>query len=115
MGIYPIYNDTDGGRSRQWVSVGDYDKDGYLDIVVTGRDDYEDADGMLAEDGNVLVHHDRRAVYLYKNDKGKRFIRQETPLNGTDPFLGLARGSVYFADMDNDGWLDIVSSGYGPN
>ncbi|WP_455498116.1 FG-GAP-like repeat-containing protein [Coprobacter sp.] len=115
MGIYPIYNDKDGGRSRQWVSVGDYDKDGYLDIVVTGRDDYEDPDGMLAEDNETLVYHDRRVVYLYKNNKGKGFIRQETPLNGTEPFLGLSRGSVHFADMDNDGWLDIVSSGYGPN
>lgn len=115
MGIYPIYNDMDGGRSRQWVSVGDYDKDGYLDIVVTGRDDYEDTDGMLTEDNETLVRHDRRVVYLYKNDKGKGFIRQETPLNGTEPFLGLSRGSVHFADMDNDGWLDIVSSGYGPN
>ena len=28
--------------------------------------------------------------------------------------MGLSRGSVHFADMDNDGWLDIISSGYGP-
>lgn len=115
MGIAPIYNPMDGGRSRAWVSVGDYDKDGYQDIVVTGRDDYEDPDGLLSETGEVVVHHDRRAVYLYKNNGGTGFVLQETPLDGTAPFLGLARGSVQFADMDNDGWLDIVSSGYGPN
>lgn len=53
-------------------------------------------------------------LYLYKNNKGKGFIRQETPLDGDKPFTGLSRGSVHFADMDNDGWLDIISSGYGP-
>ena len=40
MGITPIYNTMDGGRSRQWVSVGDYDKDGYLDLVITGLDEF---------------------------------------------------------------------------
>ena len=114
MGISPIYSSKDGGRSRQWVSVGDYDKDGYLDLIIAGLDDYEDPDGRTDEKGNLIVHHDRRALYLYKNNKGKGFIQQETPLNGTEPFLGLSRGSVHFADMDNDGWLDIVSSGYGP-
>ena len=111
MGISPIYSAKDGGRSRQWVSVGDYDKDGYLDLIIAGLDDYEDPDGRTDEKGNLIVHHDRRALYLYKNNKGKGFIQQETPLNGTEPFLGLSRGSVHFADMDNDGWLDIVSSG----
>lgn len=114
MGISPIYSAMDGGRSRQWVSVGDYDKDGYLDLVIAGLDDYEDPDGKTDEKGNLIVHHDRRVLYLYKNNQGKGFIRQETPLNGTKPFTGLSRGSVHFADMDNDGWLDIVSSGYGP-
>ena len=59
----------------------------------------------MDENGNPVVHHDRRVLYLYKNNKGKGFIRQETPLDGDKPFTGLSRGSVHFADMDNDGWL----------
>ena len=114
MGISPIYGSLDGGRSRHYVSVGDYDKDGYLDLVIAGLDDYEDTDGITDENGKPVVHHDRRVLYLYKNNKGKGFIRQETPLDGDKPFTGLSRGSVHFADMDNDGWLDIISSGYGP-
>ena len=114
MGISPIYGSLDGGRSRHYVSVGDYDKDGYLDLIIAGLDDYEDKDGITDENGNPVVHHDRRVLYLYKNNKGKGFIRQETPLDGDKPFTGLSRGSVHFADMDNDGWLDIISSGYGP-
>ena len=115
MGISPIYGSLDGRRSRHYVSVGDYDKDGYLDLVIAGLDDYEDTDGITDENGKPVVHHDRRVLYLYyKNNKGKGFIRQETPLDGDKPFTGLSRGSVHFADMDNDGWLDIISSGYGP-
>lgn len=114
MGISPIYGSLDGGRSRHYVSVGDYNKDGYLDLVIAGLDDYEDTDGITDENGKPVVHHDRRVLYLYKNNKGKGFIRQEAPLDGDKPFTGLSRGSVHFADMDNDGWLDIISSGYGP-
>ena len=114
MGISPIYGSLGGGRSRHYVSVGDYDKDGWLDLVIAGLDDYEDTEGLVGDNGKPVVHHDRRVLYLYKNNQGKGFIRQETPLDGEKPFTGLSRGSVHFADMDNDGWLDIVSSGYGP-
>ena len=54
-----------------------------------------------------------RAVYLFKNIKGEYFELQKTPLEGTKPFHGLTDGSVCFVDLDNDGWLDIVSTGYG--
>ncbi len=107
MGIAPIYNDTDGGRGRHWVSTGDYDGDGWTDIVVCGREAYLNDEGFLATD--------RRVVRLYRNEQGKRFVEQTTPLDGTLPFAQLARGSVNFADMDADGRLDIVASGYEAN
>ena len=107
MGIGEIYNDTDGGRGRHWVSVGDYDRDGWIDIIVCGREAYLNSEGLLATD--------RRLVKLYRNDRGQRFIEQTTPLDGTLPFAELARGSVNFADMDSDGLLDIVASGYEAN
>ena len=109
MGLYPLYNDMGGGRGRHWISVGDYDNDGFQDIVMTGRDDYEFTD----EEGDTYVYNNRRAVYLYHNEQGERFKRVENPLNGNSPFAALAAGSVYFADMDNDGLLDVVASGYG--
>lgn len=107
MGILPIFNSTDGGRGRHWVSVGDYDNDGWTDIVVCGREAYLNDEGLLATD--------RRVTLLYHNDSGEGFTLQSTPLNGTEPFVGLARGSVNFADMDGDGWLDIVATGYDAN
>lgn len=109
MGIYPLYNDMGGGRGKHWISVGDYDNDGYQDIVMTGRDDYE----VTEEDGKTYTYNNRRVVYLYHNEQGRGFKRVDNPLDGVSPFAALAAGSVYFADMDNDGFLDIVASGYG--
>ena len=109
-GIDPIYNPRNGGRSRHWVSAGDYDNDGFVDIVAIGYDDYEGFDG----NGNAIIRNDRRVVSLYRNLGGQGFELQKNPVDGNAPMLGLSRGSVYFADFDNDGRLDIMTSGYGP-
>ena len=72
------------------VSVGDYNHDGYTDVV-------------------VMNYHDGRHVDLYLNDRGTgNFIRQEQ-----QSFEAATNGSVMFGDMNNDGWLDIEFSGYG--
>lgn len=105
-GLMPVFNGKTGGKGHNWAVAGDYDNDGYTDLLVTGfdehtrvnREDYEDA---------------VRAVYLFKNIKGEYFELQKTPLEGAKPFHGLTDGSVCFVDLDNDGWLDIVSTGYG--
>ncbi|MBD5211427.1 MAG: glycoside hydrolase family 2 [Bacteroidales bacterium] len=108
-GIAPIYNARDGGRSRHWASAGDYNNDGFTDIVVMGYADYEDTD----TDGTPLIRNDRRVLSLYKNLGGNGFELQRTPLDGVAELPGFSRGSVYFADLDNDGNLDIMASGYG--
>lgn len=111
-GIRRFMNESDGGKSHQFISVGDYDKDGFIDVVVTGF-------GWLKEDEDAGLSKDNpdvrteRMVRLYKNNGGNGFIEIENPLNGTEKFKGLTGGSVNFADLDKDGWLDIVSTGYG--
>ena len=71
------------------VSAGDYNHDGYTDLL-------------------VMTYHDGRHVDLYLNDHGTgHFVRQED----TD-FEGATNGSVMFGDLDNDGWLDVEYSGY---
>jgi hypothetical protein len=111
-GIRRFMNEDDGGKSHQYISVGDYDKDGYIDVVVTGFGIVKEDEGLTGDDYNENARTERM-LRLYKNDRGTGFIEIETPLDNTDVFKGLSGGSVNFADMDNDGWLDIVGSGYG--
>lgn len=71
------------------ISVGDYNHDGYTDVV-------------------IMSNHDGRHVDLYLNDRGSgTFIRQEQIM-----FEAATNGSVMFGDLNNDGWLDIEFSGY---
>ncbi|MDP3683748.1 MAG: VCBS repeat-containing protein, partial [Ignavibacteria bacterium] len=71
------------------VAWGDYDNDGYLDILLTGLNDVS---------GQVSI--------IYKNNGDGTFTEQ------TSVFLaGVEQGSVAWGDYDNDGYLDILLTG----
>ncbi len=75
------------GGSVKWV---DFDNDGHLDLLVSGS---PDLGGSFA-------------TKLYRNIK-KDFY--EEPVG----FPGVWGSSIAFADYDNDGFVDVVISGYG--
>lgn len=69
------------------ISTGDYNHDGYTDVV-------------------LMSHHDGRHIDVYLNDRGSgTFIRQK------QSFEAATNGSVMWGDLNNDGWLDIEFSG----
>jgi hypothetical protein len=93
-GLENISNENE--KCYRYVAVGDYDNDGFADILLTGQN----RNGI-------------RRTSLYKNDKGSgQFILQESVCEGhaLRPF---SSGSVAWSDMDGDGYLDILSTGYG--
>lgn len=76
------------------VVVGDYNNDGYADVLATGQ-----REGV-------------RYVNLYKNNNGDgTFTLQENIVEGSS-FEAMSGGGVLFADLNNDGYLDIVSNGW---
>jgi beta-xylosidase len=74
------------------LSVGDYDHDGYNDVVI------------MCYDSNG------RSVDLYRNNAGNgTFTLQSGVFDKPNP---ASNGAVMFGDIDNDGWLDIFYTGY---
>ena len=69
------------------VAWGDYDKDGDLDILLTG-------DGMSK---------------IYRNDGSNTFTEQTGII-----LQGVSQSSAAWGDYDNDGYLDILLTGNGP-
>lgn len=69
---------------------GDLNNDGYLDIISTG----------YSNDGIVF--------YIYKNNGDGTF--QELNLEDKG-FVGVYESELALADVNNDGWLDIISLG----
>jgi uncharacterized repeat protein (TIGR01451 family) len=79
------------GVGASSVAWGDYDNDGDLDILLTGRDS-----------GDIPV------AKVYRNDGG--FFVDSGPAD--DALTGVFFGSVAWGDHDNDGDLDILLTGY---
>lgn len=69
------------------LDVGDYDRDGYKDIVITGR---------TSNTNNVRLE-------VFRNTNGG-FAK-------TFSFHGLYDADIEWIDIDNDGYLDIVAAG----
>ncbi|MBR6249138.1 MAG: T9SS type A sorting domain-containing protein [Muribaculaceae bacterium] len=105
-GVRPIYNGLTGGKGHNWVTVGDVDHDGFVDMVMTGFDDVMRP--TTARPENAV-----RVVYLYRNVNGERFELEPTPVEGNSTFQGMNDGSVTLVDLDGDGWLDLFATGYG--
>lgn len=78
------------GQNWTGCTVGDYDGDGWLDLLVTG------------------VHR----LALFRNDAGKRFVETTGQVNLDPMNHGHWGASAGFMDLDNDGDLDLVILNY---
>ena len=83
-------------QNKSTVSVADFDKDGDLDIFV----------GILA---NALAFGVPQTSYLLLNDgKGNFSLVGQNIISLTD--IGIVTSSA-FADINNDGWQDLIVAG----
>ncbi len=75
------------------IMFGDLNNDGWLDIVITGYGDGDNADGCF---------------YVYTNNGDGTFDQLDT---SEKPFVPLYEADLAMADVNGDGWLDIISYG----
>jgi len=84
--IFDTVNNSFLPLKNSYASVGDYNKDGYVDFIIQGK--------------NV----NGRFTKVYKNNKG---VYSDIG----NQFIGLDDGACAWGDIDNDGKLDVVISG----
>jgi hypothetical protein len=73
--------------SSMGIAVGDYDRDGNMDIFIT----------TFANDNYILFH----------NDGGGLFSDVSYPSGVGEPTVRYLGWATFFFDYDNDGWLDL--------
>lgn len=118
------------------VAVGDYDRDGYVDIAVSGI-----LKGYAEQDANDNFRYTRFVKLYHNNGKvaegepqytevkiadviGGTWTKEQSEGEGEDKIVIVPAqklegefpnisGSVHFADVNNDGYLDLLINGYG--
>jgi hypothetical protein len=87
------FNEAGQEQAYMGVAVGDYDRDGRLDLHVT----------TFENDANILYH----------NDGGGLFSEATYPAGVGTPSVPFVGWGTSFLDYDNDGWLDLfVANGH---
>ena len=108
------------GRWGSGAAWFDYDRDGFLDLVVCNYAELSfDVPGLKCEYLNVRTYCEQRAyngmpLTLYHNNRNGTFT-DVSHSSGLDRFVGRALG-VVAVDFDDDGWPDLfVARDASPN
>ena len=128
------YNNGDGnlneGQENYHIAVGDYNKDGYPDLLIEGASNIGRFVRLLrnkGDDEGFEIVNDIFNPAPYDNDiniRGEYEYAVEYDEDGieiggawdfehpTKAIANMSHGPLAFVDLDGDGWLDIYVAGY---
>lgn len=89
-----------GDNNTRLFEAVDYNNDGWVDVFMSGN---------AGAEWNVSGNS--RVVALYKNNNGI-FELQTKPVDGTKNFVSMNGGGIHCSDVNNDGFADMIVSGY---
>ena len=129
-----LYKNTGGGNFNEntpygSLVTGDYDNDGFTDVLVCGNGPegrytrlLRNVNGERFEDVNVFnplpFDEEPNKAGLFEETEGSVDPETGVEIPGeytqvpTKRMRQMSHGSVAFIDIDGDGWLDIVTSGW---
>jgi hypothetical protein len=84
------------------VAFLDYNRDGRLDVYVVNS---------WRMEGNRITERGRNALYRQEADGRFTDVTDEAGADGA----GHWGGGAYAADVDDDGWIDLFVTNFGPN
>lgn len=94
------------------IAVGDYDHDGFADILLSYHSTNGPFTGLYHNNGDGTFSLQTRITDGYVvNSSGTRIAGFITDGSQATDNLLQGAGNVWFVDLNNDGWLDIVVDG----
>ncbi len=90
-----------------YCEVIDYNNDGFMDIFITSNCDNPEANDNARVIADVFINYDEEPGNFYRAFLGK------TATNTSGSIYQKGNGGVDFADLNSDGWLDMVLHGEG--
>ena len=97
-GLFTNIDNEGGNKPNRYVSVADFDNDGWVDIYIQG----------FGNDNN-------RYSVLYRNCQGQSFVstvQDRLVVDGKKGLLQLNAGEAIWADMNSDGFMDLIVTGF---
>ena len=89
---------TNGGQGATSIKSSDFNNDGFKDLVIC-------SEGTLTNGKNGSI------IQIWLNSQNGRFIPDQYIQNNADDSLNIREFEI--ADIDNDGWMDVIMHGMG--